>query len=157
MLILFTSPQKIARPPGRTLELACSKLHQISLSPPSAARIEWFHSSRPYFFMPTSSYSSLYPGAMPTSLLRGVSARVLRGMHKVPRASVHRAPPLPPHLHLNLSPALRTPAWHILSERKGRTFLLRLWQRVEPIYGGAGGAEFSTLDWFVCFKSRVGS
>lgn len=78
-------------------------------------------------------------------------------MHKVPRASVRRAPSLPPHLYLNLSPALRTPAWHILLERKGRTFLLRLWQRVEPIYGGAGGAEFSTLDWFVCFKSRVGS
>ncbi|XP_048952312.1 uncharacterized protein LOC125752901 isoform X2 [Canis lupus dingo] len=83
---------------------------------------------------------------MPASLGRGSSARVLGGMHEVPRASVRRAPSLPPHLHLNLSPALRTPAWHILSERKGRTLLLRLWQRVEPIYGGAGGAEFSTLD-----------
>ena len=71
--------------------------------------------------------------------------------------SVHRAPSLPTHLHLNLSPALRTPGWHILSERKGRTFLPRLWQRVESIYGGAGGAEFSTLDWCVCFKSAVGS
>lgn len=83
--------------------------------------------------------------------------RFLDGCTKFHVPSVHRAPSLPTHLHLNLSPALRTPGWHILSERKGRTFLTRLWQRVESIYGGAGGAEFSTLDWCVCFKSTVGS
>ena len=83
--------------------------------------------------------------------------RFLDGCTKFHVPSVHRAPSLPTHLHLNLSPALRTPGWHILSERKGRTFLTRLWPRVESIYGGAGGAEFSTLDWCVCFKSTVGS
>ncbi|XP_066895613.1 uncharacterized protein [Kogia breviceps] len=66
---------------------------------------------------------------MPRILPGGFSSKVFRRMHKVPRASVHRAPSLPTHLHLNLSPALRTPGWHILSERKGRTFLPRLWQR----------------------------
>ena len=62
------------------------QLRQISLSPPSAAQIECFLNLRPYSFMPISSYSSLYPGAMPRSLPGGFSAKVFRRMHKVPRA-----------------------------------------------------------------------
>lgn len=137
MLFLFTCPEKIARPPSQTLELACCNSAKLRC-PASVALIEWSLHSRACFFMPTSSYSSLYPRAMLTSLPGGYSARILGGMHKVPRASVHRAPSRPPHLHLNLSPALRTPRWHILWERKGRTFLLRLWLRVIYIWWGGG-------------------
>lgn len=73
---------------------------------------------------------------------------------QVPDLERHHPPPsLPPHLHLNLSPALRPAGWHILSEEGQGLFLPRLWQQGQSIYGGAGGADFATLDWFVGFKS----
>lgn len=80
MLILFTCPKKIAGPPDQTLEPAGSSSSKFHL-PPSAAQIERFLNSRPYSFMPTSSYSSLPPGVMLTNLPGNFSAREFGGIH----------------------------------------------------------------------------
>lgn len=150
MLILVTCPTKIARQPGQTAGLARSNSAERR-SGPCAAR-----AGRPRTpasaLMPTSRGSSPRPGATLPSLPGAAAPGFGEGRTEL-HVPLRRAPSLPPHLHLNLSPALRTPGWHILEQSKGRTFLPRLLLRVEPIYGGAGGAGFSTLDWCVCFKS----
>lgn len=139
MLILITCPKNIARLREGTLELASSnsaKFCSLLLLP---HRSTAFLTHAPTLLCPLPvTHPCLRERC--THAFSKAPPPVWRGCwHKVPRASVHRAPSLPLHLHLNLSPALRTPGWHILAEREGETLIPRLWQRVESIYGGAGG------------------